>query len=315
MRIDKYELLLRIGIGTGICCIIVIFYCIFSNATLLDSTKKENTPQVTSTLSTQRDSLAQIFSTTSSEIDNTLLNDKKLNIDEDAATKLADMTKLRLEINDLLNAKSPNADLTLAKIKIEELQIKVALLQNKYSGVESENKRLQQMLNQLLASNKNYKGNTNSTASNNNGFLKEQKVIHSGSPERPINNTTTAAGLQLLAVMINNTKEQETNDSEEAEKMIGSFSFKNAASKTTNEVMVVVLQPDGRVVKNSVWESGTFETREGKKIYSRKVLVEPSNDEKRVSFSLTPDTFLSGDYIMQIWYNGNLIAKTVKSLI
>ncbi len=313
MRIDKYELLLRIGIGMGIISIITIFYFVFTNTAIVHPAA-QNSVSNNQNDKTERDSLEKIYNNTSFEIDNSLLNDKNLNNDTDAEAKLAEMTNLRKEIDDLLNAKSPNADLALAKFKIEELQIKVALLQNRYSGMAAENKRLQSMLDQLLAANKDYKNNKVST-NNNSTVTIDQKIISKGSPERPINNFTTAAALQLQAVMINNTKEQETNDSEEAEKMIGSFSFKNAASKTTNEIMVVVLQPDGRVVKNSSWESGVFETREGKKIYSRKVLIEPSHEERRVSFSLTPDNFISGDYVMQIWYNGSLIAKTIKSLI
>lgn len=313
MRIDKYELLLRIGIGMGIISIITIFYFVFTNTAIVHPAA-QNSVSNNQNDKTERDSLEKIYNNTSFEIDNSLLNDKNLNNDTDAEAKLAEMTNLRKEIDDLLNAKSPNADLALAKFKIEELQIKVALLQNRYSGMAAENKRLQSMLDQLLAANKEYKINKVST-NNNSTVTIDQKIISKGSPERPINNFTTAAALQLQAVMMNNTKEQETNDSEEAEKMIGSFSFKNAASKTTNEIMVVVLQPDGRVVKNSSWESGVFETREGKKIYSRKVLIEPSHEERRVSFSLTPDNFISGDYVMQIWYNGSLIAKTIKSLI
>lgn len=313
MRIDKYELLLRIGIGMGIISIITIFYFVFTNTAIVHPAA-QNSVSNNQNDKTERDSLEKIYNNTSFEIDNSLLNDKNLNNDTDAEAKLAEMTNLRKEIDDLLNAKSPNADLALAKFKIEELQIKVALLQNRYSGMAAENKRLQSMLDQLLAANKDYKNNKVST-NNNSTVTIDQKIISKGSPERPINNFTTAAALQLQAVMMNNTKEQETNDSEEAEKMIGSFSFKNAASKTTNEIMVVVLQPDGRVVKNSSWESGVFETREGKKIYSRKVLIEPSHEERRVSFSLTPDNFISGDYVMQIWYNGSLIAKTIKSLI
>ena len=78
--------------------------------------------------------------------------------------------------------------------------------------------------------------------------------------------------------------------------------------------MVVVLQPDGKVIRNSAWESGVFETRDGKKIYSRKLLFDATGNEKQLNFSLNPDRFLKGEYTMQIWYNGSMIGKMSRIL-
>ena len=122
------------------------------------------------------------------------------------------------------------------------------------------------------------------------------------------------ARLHLFAVVNNNAKEQETSAADNAEKMVGTFVVKNLPAKGNGELLIVVLQPDGKVVKNSVWESGTFETIEGKKIYSRKIITETATEEKQLNFSLTPDRFLKGDYTMQIWYNGSMIAKMIKTL-
>ena len=216
---------------------------------------------------------------------------------------------LRTEISALLKDQSNDANLANAKLKIEELQLKVAILQNRFTGVEAENKRLQALLSQLIASNKN----NNVTTVTPTISEKQPKA----NTERFVTNntvSTSAAGLHLFAVVDNNNREQETNDAEEAEKMIGTFSLKNISDKATPEVMVVVLQPDGKVVKNSVWESGTFETKEGKRVYSRKISFEPAQEDKQLNFSLTPDNFLKGDYTLQIWYNGKMIAKTVKTL-
>jgi hypothetical protein len=49
-------------------------------------------------------------------------------------------------------------------------------------------------------------------------------------------------------------------------------------------------------------------------VYSRKMYVDPSIEEKPLNFSLTPDTFIKGEYTMQVWYNGNMIAKTIKTM-
>ena len=124
----------------------------------------------------------------------------------------------------------------------------------------------------------------------------------------------SAAALHLFALAGNNKNGQETNTADDAEKIVGTFTVKNLPAKGNGELLIVVLQPDGKVVKNSVWESGTFESADGKKIYSRKLYAEATNEEKQLNFSLTPERFLKGDYTMQIWYNGNMIAKMTKTL-
>jgi hypothetical protein len=256
----------------------------------------------------ERDSIQKVYNATANDIDTKLKLDPTITSDKDAQTKLDDVNALRTEISALLKDQTNDANLANAKLKIEELQLKVAILQNRFTGVEAENRRLQALLSQLMSSNK----------SNNVSIATISEKQTKTNTERFVSNSnsapTTAAGLHLFAVLDNNNKEQETNDADEAEKMIGTFSLRNISEKGTPEVMVVVLQPDGRVVKNSVWESGTFETKEGKKVYSRKISFEPAQEDKQLNFSLTPDNFLKGDYTLQIWYNGKMIAKTVKTL-
>jgi hypothetical protein len=311
MREEKYDTILNIAIVILIVSSLLLLYTGYKH--FFKSSGSKETPaiaKVSVNPTSERDSLQVVYNNTSNEIDKELLTDSKFSTDTETKSKLSEMSSLREEITTLLKNQTPNnADLSLAKLKIEELQLKVALLQNRYTGVEAENKRLQFLLNQLVQSNKNKNTATDITV--NKGQTVDKIKIPT---DKFVINSITAVGLQLLAVTSTNSKDQETSESEEADKMIGSFSFKNANSKSNNEVMVVVIQPDGKVVKNSVWESGTFETKDGKKIYSRKISVEPSTEERRLNFSLSPDNFLKGDYIMQIWHNGNLIAKTIKTL-
>ncbi len=252
-----------------------------------------------------RDSLAKIYSNTVSNMDDHLNLTASAAADPDTKTKMAELATLREEIVALLANKNNDADLQLAKVKIEELQQKVALLQNKYTGVEAENKRLQLLINQLL----NTKQTTVQT--NTSVPIEKQKV-----PSSSVNNNGigSAGALHLFAVAVSNNNEQETNTAEDAERIIGTFTVRNLPAKGNGELLVVVLQPDGKVVKNAVWESGTFESVEGRKIYSRRLHAETATEEKQLNFSLTPDKFLKGDYTMQIWYNGNMIAKMIKTL-
>jgi hypothetical protein len=316
---DKNDLLLKVAMVLGTVSIFLILFSAIAYYTkqksISQSNPNNNVLQTTEIIDPVRDSLQKAYSTTETEIDTKLLVDTTLSNDKDAQTKLTEMSALRAEITDLLNAKSPNADLTLAKIKIEELQIKVTLLQNKYSGMEAENKRLQAILNDLLASEKPRTAsqqilptNTQKDNFSKNKIVGQEKATNTAS-------SSSVIGLQMITVMMDNNKEVETSDSEEAEKIQASFSFKNGQNKnTSNEVMVIVLQPDGRVIKNSGWDAGIFETKEGRKVYSRKMILDAGVEEKKFNFSLTPETFLKGNYTIQIWHNGILIAKSSKYL-
>ena len=252
-----------------------------------------------------RDSLTKIYSNTVTDIDDHLNLTVSAATDPDTKTKMTELVKLREEIVTLLANKNNDANLQLAKVKIEELQHKVALLQNKYTAVETENKRLQELISQLI------NGKQPATQSNTTTWVEKQKTVTlSGSNNR----FAIAHALHLFAIGGDSNNGQETNTADDAEKIVGTFIVKNLPSKGNGELLIVVLQPDGKVVKNSIWESGTFESAEGKKIYSRKIYTETATEEKQLNFSLTPDRFLKGDYTMQIWYNGSMIAKMTKTL-
>jgi hypothetical protein len=310
MREDKYDKLLNASIVLLIISAVVLAissYKYFIKGTT--GKKSELASSMPSKKLAERDSVQKVYNATVNDIDTKLKLDPTIASDKDAQTKLDDVNLLRTEISALLKDQTNDANLANARLKIEELQLKVAILQNRFSGVEAENRRLQALLSQLMSSSKS-NNVTTSTVSEKQPKLNPDRFVSNNS----YGPATTAAGLHLFAVVDNNNKEQETNDAEEAEKMIGTFSLKNISDKATPEVMVGVLQPDGRVLKNSVWESGTFETKEGKKVYSRKISFEPAQEDKQLNFSLTPDNFLKGDYTLQIWYNGKMIAKTVKTL-
>ena len=306
MREDKYDKLLVVSIIliilSSVLLAIASYNVYFKDYSVKTVKQNKTNTQPTSTL---RDSLQKVYNNT--------INDLKAHINiptstentEEVKIKMNELDTLRKQITVLLADKNNKVDLFLAQVKIEELQQKVYFLQNKFSNAEAENKRLQKLISQLLNA-KQTPSVASSTALNEKLKIKLEKNTPS--------NTPIAGALHLFAVVNNNTKEQETTDADNAEKMVGTFVVKNLPAKGNGELLIVVLQPDGKVVKNSVWESGTFETTEGKKIYSRKIYAEPATEEKQLNFSLTPDKFLKGDYTMQIWYNGSMIAKMIKTL-
>jgi hypothetical protein len=311
MREDKYDILLNVSIVLLIVSATVLGISVYR--TYLrdpEPTKTNAVAVVKPNLNKERDSLQVVYRSAIKAIDTNMLQDPKFNLDKESLANLTDVDNLKNEIAALLKDQSSTADLASAKLKIEELQLKVALLQNRYLGVEADNKRLQALLNQLMTTNKGSQNGSSAIAAIEKS--KTEKINLNTNIVSAL--TATAGDLHLFTVAENNNKEFETSYAEDAEKMIGTFSLNNISDKTNTEIMVVVLQPDGRVVKNSVWESGTFETKEGKKVYSRKISFDAAQKDKQINFSLTPDNFIKGEYTLQVWYNGRMIAKTFKTL-
>ncbi|MBC7511080.1 MAG: hypothetical protein H7320_20385 [Ferruginibacter sp.] len=255
-----------------------------------------------------RDSLLKIYTATidklDSRIDSTKISADSLlgNVDN----KLIEINKLREEISIILKSKNSIADIGTAREKIDELQVKVAQLQNRNLNIERENKRLRAFLQQLITD----KGINGQAA---NRLPVADKVTNAKTNLTP---AFFAADIRLTAVAIKDDQEEKSLQGEEIKKLNGSFIIKSSTyQNNAADIIVVVLQPNGKVLQNSVWESGTFDTNEGKKVYSLKIHVDYIKDEeKQLQFSLSTDKFQKGNYIVQVYHNGYVIGKMVKFL-
>jgi TolA-binding protein len=254
-----------------------------------------------------RDSLLKIYKTTMSSLDNkadttwSKADSLKGNLD----INLKEFYRLRDEIATLLQAQTPNADdLNTARRKITELQQKVEQLRYRNTDVEAENKRLHAILEQLSKESQNIDQNVKQVSTENKNLASKVNSIVA----------LSAVNLNLAAIAGSNA--QETSDAKSAEKLIGTFTIKNTGNtSTTCDLVVVVLQPNGQVLQKSAWESGTFETREGKKIYSCKIRCDATQGEaKQINFSISADSYQKGNYTMQIYHNGVIIGKMSKTL-
>ena len=261
------------------------------------------------TSNTFHDSLQKIYTATIGEL-NTRIDSTKNTANYPAVNeenKLIEINKLKEEIAVILKDNYNIADLGTAREKIVDLQQKVEQLQNRNLDVEKENKRLSALLEQLI----NKKGEADQSI--------KQPVTANKIPTDKIMEAPAffASDLRLSALRINdNNKEEETSEADETEKLAGSFIVKGRINQNSNaDIIVVVVQPNGQVLQNSIWEAGTFDTPEGKKNYSDKLHFEYSKGEtKRLLYSLTTDKFQAGNYIVQIYYNGSVIARMVKVL-
>jgi hypothetical protein len=253
-----------------------------------------------------RDSLQKVYNATitslDAHIDSTLYGTDSLRTQLTA--KLEEFFRLKEEISVLLKNRGPGNDMPLAKEKIIALQQKLEELRNRNVDVENENKKLSALLEQL------------NSAGKNNAGLNARKAGFENTLAGSNAGNFTASDMRLSAVMVEAEKEKETTVAQQTEKLVGSFVVKNAAGQFNNtEVMVVVLQPDGRVLKSSAWESGIFNTPEGKKIYSYKLSFDYSRGEaKKLLFSLSADKYQKGNYTMQVYHNGAVIGRMSKTL-
>lgn len=127
----------------------------------------------------------------------------------------------------------------------------------------------------------------------------------------------TASDITFRAIDVSDDTETETSRAENTDRFTCSFTVKNFNSQLSNaDIFLVILQPDGRVLKTSGWDSGTFNTSDGRKVYSYKFNFKYSKGEaKRLICSLKTSNLQSGSYSMEIFYNGQPIAKTTKTLL
>ena len=257
-----------------------------------------------------RDSLQKVYNETlyklDTQLDSTLLNSDSLKKQLDI--KLAEFYRLSGEITAILNRRNNNyAEIDVARKKIGELQSKADDMRDKNRVVDSENKKLTEILDQVQKTEKSSDKNVKQGSAENNVAVEKSNPAYS---------VFTASEMKLSAITVNDEKESETFFADQTKKLVGVFTITNNNSQLNSaEVIVVVQQPDGRVLKNSEWESGSFSTPEGKKIYSYKLNFNYSKGEpKRLYFSLKADAYQKGNYTMLVYYNGTMIGKIFKTL-
>lgn len=239
------------------------------------------------------------------QLDSTLSSSDSLSNQLDS--KLAEFYRLKAEIASILKAKNSDNNFAVAKQKMGELQSKVDNLKEKNQVVDKENKKLYDVVNDLVRTEKSPGKNSLSA-----GMLKDneaEKLI-------PAYSAFTTYDMRLFAVANAGDKEMETNAAEKAENLTGAFTVTNFNSALTNaEMVVIVIKPDGKVLKGSGWDSGTFTTVGGKKIYSYKFNFTYSRGEaKRLAFTLRGGSLSRGNYTMEVYQNGVVIGKVVKTL-
>jgi hypothetical protein len=78
----------------------------------------------------------------------------------------------------------------------------------------------------------------------------------------------------------------------------------------------VITQPGNKVLQNDVWGADYFVSKtEGTKPYTAKIHFEYSpGEKKKILYTIQPDNFFQGTYVMQVYQNGIALGETTKSL-
>jgi hypothetical protein len=255
-----------------------------------------------------RDSMQRVFTATINKL-NARLDSTRVNTDSvqvNMETRLKEFYTLKNEIDRLYDASLTPAQLVQAKEKINTLQKRLEEWRDNYTDITEENKRLNNLLAQMNESIKmpDLAGN--------------RKIINETA--RPLGKLVSNPGalsvtdLQLRALM--EGRQQETYQALQTDQFQGSFIIKaNGSSVQYDEIYVVLQQPDGKVLTQSAWDSGSFETRDGRKVYSYKLRFDYQQGEnKRLNFFIEADRYQKGTYTMQVYHKGVLLARTTKSL-
>jgi len=247
-----------------------------------------------------RDSLQKIYSRTWSQLNQQLdaANNNADAIQGNIDQKYQEFSQIRTEIAKILGSNQTPTQMDAARLKLAELQLRLDDWRKKYNDVAAENARLSALLKQLASTPGNRINLPASTVAT------AMPVSHRGN--------NTEADLPAMQVQAWQLRAEEEADKV---RLKGSLEVTNNDQNSSVEMFVVILQPDGKLLKQSGWDSGSFETREGTKIYSCKLRFDcPRGENKSLNFSVPSNNLQKGLYSIQVYHKGVMVARGNKSL-
>lgn len=254
-----------------------------------------------------KDSLQKLFNEKSFEFDTIKVQADSLKGNLDSTR--SKIFSLRKQISDILkNRNSTKTDLKKARDLISEYKERIEEMKAQNSDLETERTRLNGVLTQL---NDEMKG----LQENIQKITRENKEL-----TETINQASTfiASDMHLSAVTTKSgNKETEASAARKADKFVFSFTLQNNIAKNSYyDVYVVITQPGNKVLQTDVWGADYFVSKtEGTKPYTAKIHFEYNQGErKKILYTLQPDNFLPGTYVMQIYQDGISLGETTKLL-
>ena len=309
MSEDKYDKLLNAAIVLLIASAAVLGYSVY-NSHFSKNDVKPNAIAV----SNVKDSLKNVYTNTVSSIDTNLVR-TNTETNPELEEKYREVDILRAEINKLLLSDG-DGNLASAQQKIQELQQKISTLEIRYEDASLQNRKLKETLQELKDNNDpDVVGiNPNTETNNRNTGIKPKTNTGSQTTNVTSNQSVNKTSEMAFYAVANGSANQTTKISN-ADKLQGSFLFKYKTPYTNDPLYIVVIQPDGKTVKGPSWDIGVFDSDEGKKVFTKKLVVDYNGEPQKLDFSVQPDDFMAGSYTMEIWYKKNLIGTIVRTLL
>jgi hypothetical protein len=260
-----------------------------------------------------RDSLEKLYATSVNEMGDNIdtasaaLPDSLQGI---PTSWLRDFIKLRKEVEKILSTKNITKEsLQDAQGRIQGLRAKLDDLTLAHISPENKRKLLTAELGQLHEE----MSNLHLPVSGDDSLHNEPKKTASADV------SLTATDVKMTVMNSNNDDESEaeTSTAKNANKLVLSFTVRNTDMPFSNaEIFVVITNPEGAVITNEIWDSGSFDTRkETGKTFTRKIKFDyVKGEKKRIVVSLGYDKFTSGTYQIKLYHNKMLIGQTKKTL-
>lgn len=254
-----------------------------------------------------KDSLQRLFDEKTLELDTTKIATDSLKGTLDSTR--SKIFELRKQIGDILqNRNVTKTDLRKARDLISEYKQRVEEMKAENNDLETERKRLNGVLTQLNDEMKGLQENIQKISQENKELT---ETINQAS-------TFIASEIRLSIVSTKSgNREIEASTARKANKLIFSFTLQNNIAKDSYyDVYVVITQPDNKVLQTDVWGADYFISKtEGTKAYTAKIHFEYNRGEKKkILYTIQPDNFYSGAYVMQVYQNGISLGETAKSL-
>ncbi len=254
-----------------------------------------------------RDSLQNLLDSTVQQLgvhrDTAFINGTD-SLDDTLKVKLIEYNRLKEKIAEILKNKTSQKDTSVGSEKIAELQETINDLRNQNNQVAQENEKLNKMVQELLKQNKH----------------KEKKSDYSSKVQNTQTEPTIklpllVSHLKFSAISISGDYVQQTNQASEAVRLDGSFKINiNSDKNNSPDIYIIITQPNGKVLLNSAWESGTFGSSSERKVYSVLLHFDNKDNNSRLHFSINSNRFQKGVYTMEVYHNSIMIARLTKRL-
>jgi hypothetical protein len=278
---------------------------------LWDKNKTSEKIQITQTASnnymSQRDSIKMMYDESEMRLDS--ITGANNSLQGHLTESQKDIEAKKSEIRKILNDKNATkAQLDKAKTMINELNDKITGLETEVTRLTGENQELNVANTSLKQDKTDLEQNLETTKTEKETL--EQTV--------DVASTFSASNIQITPVdEKKNGKEKTTTKAKRVNKLVVSFDVENRIAKSgPADMYIVVTAPDGKVISNETLGSGSLATRdEGDKTFTSKVPVEyEQGSRKNVQFAIHQDSFLIGNYKIEIYHNGFKIGEGVRSL-